>query len=81
LFGGFAGTTGLSDFPRSFIEGLPPLAFPSRPATDRSATPRAIKDGASSAGTGDHGIPRFSRLETSCMRRFFDRAGSADSSR
>ena len=32
LFGGFAGTTGPSDFPRSFISGLPPLAFPERPA-------------------------------------------------
>jgi hypothetical protein len=32
LFGGFAGTTSLSDFSRPFIEGLPPLAFPSRPA-------------------------------------------------
>ena len=31
LFGGFAGTTGLSDFSRSCIKGLPPLAFPSRP--------------------------------------------------
>ena len=32
LFGGFAGTTGPSDFPRSFISGVPPLAFPERPA-------------------------------------------------
>ena len=32
LFAGFAGTTPPSDFPRSFISGLPPLAFPERPA-------------------------------------------------
>jgi hypothetical protein len=42
LFGGFAGTTGLSDFSWSFIEGLPPLAFPSRPAQRWYATPRTI---------------------------------------
>jgi hypothetical protein len=38
---------------------------PSRPATRRYATPRTIQDGASSTGTGDHGISRFSRLEPS----------------
>src|SRR6185312_7368692 len=31
LFSGFAGTTGLSDFPRSFISGLPPQRSPSGP--------------------------------------------------
>jgi len=63
LFGSFAGSTGLSDFPWSSIKGLPPLAFPSRPAKHRSATPRTIPDGASSTLTGNHWISRFSRME------------------
>ncbi len=31
LFGGFAGTTGRSDFPPPCIPGVPPTAFPGRP--------------------------------------------------
>ena len=67
LFGGFAGTTGLSDFPRSCISGL-------RPWPSRAARP-AI------SATGERGISRFPRMEIPCMLRFFDRAGSAGDSR
>src|SRR5260370_10040116 len=35
LFGGFAGTTRLSDFPRSFISGVPPWRSLSGPPGDR----------------------------------------------
>ena len=31
--------------------------------------------------TGDHRASRFSRMETPCMHRFFDRAGSTNGSR
>ena len=37
LFGGFAGTTGPSDFPRSFIPGLPPQRSLSGPTGDHPA--------------------------------------------
>ena len=37
LFGGFAGTTGPSDFPRSFIPGLPPQRSLSVPTGDHPA--------------------------------------------
>ena len=67
LFGGFAGTTGLSDFPRSFISGLRPQPSLSGPLGDQPA--------------GERGISRFSRMEIPCMHRFFDRAGSAGNSR
>src|SRR6476620_6891833 len=35
LFGGFAGTTGLSDFPRSYISGVPPKRSLSGPPGDQ----------------------------------------------
>ena len=49
LFGGFAGTTGLSDFPYPFISGVPPQrSLSSRPAITQA---------------GGHGTSRFSRME------------------
>ena len=66
LFGGFAGTTGPSDFPRSFISGLPPWRSLSGPPGDHP--------------TGERGISRFSRLEVPCMPWFFDRAGPTSDS-
>ena len=62
LFGSFAGTTGLSDFPCPFILGLRPQPCPSGPSAINPA--------------GGRGISRFSRMETPYMHRFFDRAGS-----
>ena len=50
LFGGFAGSTGPSDFSRSCITGLRPQPSP-RPTERRSATPRTIR-------TGHHPHPR-----------------------
>ena len=47
LFGGFAGTTGPSDFPRPCIEGLRPKPFPHDPP----------------ARTSSRGTSRFSRME------------------
>jgi hypothetical protein len=67
LFGGFAGTTGLSDFPRPCVSGVRPWPSPSGPHP--------------CGWEGGHGISRFSRMEIPHMHRFFDRAGSADSSR
>ena len=67
LFGGFVGTTRRSDFPRSYISGVRPRPSLSGP------TPIS--------GLGNRGISRFSRIETPCMQRFSDRAGSADGSR
>ena len=52
LFGSFAGSTGLSDFPWSCIKGLPPQRSPHGPTSARSATPRTIQDGASSTTSG-----------------------------
>ncbi len=52
LFGGFAGNTGLSDFPWSSTKGLPPQRSPHGPTSHRSATPRTIQDGASSTTSG-----------------------------
>src|SRR5450759_5735201 len=68
LFASFAGTTRLSDFPRSFISGLRPWPSPSGPSHHHNQT-------------GNRGTSRFSRLETQRMHRLSDRAGSADSSR
>ena len=81
LFGGFDGTTGPSDFPRSCIEGLPPQRSPRDPNRRRSTTPRTIQDGASPTPAGDRGISLFSRMETPCVPGFTDRAGSLDGSR
>ena len=64
LFGSFVGTTGPSDFPRPFIEGLPPKRSPHDPPC-RSTTPRTIQDGASVDTAGDRGTSRFSRMEIS----------------
>jgi hypothetical protein len=67
LFGGFAGNTGLSDFPRSFISGVQPWPSLSGPPVISPA--------------GEYGTSRFSRMETPRMLGFFDRAGSAGSLR
>ena len=59
LFGSFAGSTGLSDFSRSFIEGLPPWRSPRVP-------PQSICHPANHPtrhlrlDTGDHEISRLS---------------------
>ena len=63
LFRGFAGTTGLSDFPEPCIIGL-------RPPGLSDAARRATL-------AGDPGISRFSRMEFPCMLRFFDSAEPA----
>jgi hypothetical protein len=81
LFGGFAGTTRPSDFPRSCIRGLPPRRSPCGPRPDRHATPGTTKGGASTTGTGNHGTSPFSRMEFPRMPGFFDRAGSGRRSR
>jgi hypothetical protein len=65
LFGGFAGTTGLSDFPP--ISGLRPQPSPSGPPLIRERA--------------DGGISRFSRTKVRCMLRFFDSAEPTDGSR
>ena len=80
LFGGLAGTTGLSDFLRSCIEGVPPQRSPRGPRP-RSTTPRTIPDGASVKTVGDRRISRFSRMEIPYVPGFFDRAGSTGDSR
>jgi hypothetical protein len=67
LFGGFAGTTGLSDFPRSFISGLRPWPSLSGPSRDQRR-----------ASVGSPGS-RAWRLRACTW--FSDRAGSAGSSR
>jgi hypothetical protein len=81
VFASFAGTTRLSDSRRPFIEGLRPLAFPSRPAHTPTCHPAIHLDGASSALTGDRRASRFSRMEIPRMHRFSDRAGSVGHSR
>ena len=81
MFGGFDGTTGPSDFPRSCIEGLPPQRSPRDPTERRYATPRTIQDGGSPTPAGDRGISLFSRMETPCVPGFTDRAGSLGGSR
>ncbi len=68
LFDGFAGSTGLSDFPSLCISGLRPLPSLSGPS------PR-------SQAAGKVGISRFSRMKIPCMQRFFDPAGSPGGSR
>ena len=68
LFGGFAGTTGLYDFPSSFISGLRPWPSLSGPSGNHPGRARA-------------GSPGSRAWEIPCMRRFSDRAGSADGSR
>src|SRR5207244_8723882 len=45
LFGGFAGTTGLYDFPSSFISGLRPWPSLSGPSGDHSGRARAGSPG------------------------------------
>ena len=55
------------------------VSLTDRPAVH--ATPRPIKDGASTTGAANHGISPFSRMELPRMPRFTDRAGSDDNSR
>ncbi len=55
-----AHTTGLSDSPRSFIDGLRPPAFPSR------SGPSSLPE--------NRGISQFLRKECPCMQRVYDRA-------
>ena len=67
LFGDFAGTMGLSDFPTLLITGVRPWAFPVRPTS-----PSVV---------GDVGISRFSRKKVAHVLRVFDRAGPLEGSR
>jgi hypothetical protein len=67
LFGELAGTTGLSDFPRSCISGVPPRRSLSGPPADQR--------------TGERGTSRFSRTEVPYVHRFSDRAGPGGGSR
>ena len=67
LFGGFAGTMGLSDFPWSFISGV-------RPRPSRAARPVITPDGRA------RDLPVLAHGD-SVHARFSDRAGSASGSR
>ena len=62
LFGDFSGTTGLSDFPLSFVIGL-------RPRTSQCGPLAPPPE-------GDCGISRFPCEVFPCVREVFDRAGS-----
>jgi hypothetical protein len=63
LFGGFAGTTSLSDFSRSSIEGLPPKRSPRGPPSAGLPPPEPSRTGHHQQLAGDHEISRFSRME------------------
>jgi len=78
LFDDFAGTMGLSDFPRSCISDLRQLPSPSGPSTPRpvGTMPISLAD-----RTGKRGISRFSLTEVPHVPRISDRAGSAHDSR
>ena len=67
LFGGFPGTTELSDFPRSFIIGV-------RPWTSRCGLRRSLPQ-------SKRGISRFPGEMFPCMLGVSDRAGSRRASR
>src|SRR6185312_8190641 len=81
LFGGFVGSTDLSDFPRSFIEGLPP----SVPLASRRTS---ICHPANHPGRGIINRPQATARSpgsrawsSSCVPGFFDRAGTTSDSR
>ena len=81
LFGGFAGTTGLSDFPWSCIKGLPPQRSPHGPPSV-DLPPREP------SRTGHHRLPRATTgspgsraWSLSYVPGIFDRAGSTSGSR
>ena len=63
LFGGFAGTTSLSDFSRSCIEGIPPKRSPRGPPSAGLPPREPSRTGHHQHLAGDHEISRFSRME------------------
>jgi len=63
LFGGFAGTTSLSDFSRSCIKGLPPKRSPHGPTSADLPPREPSRTGHHHQLAGDHEISRFSRME------------------
>jgi len=81
LFGSFAGSTGLSDFPWSFIEGLPPQRSPHGPP-DADPLPREpVGRGICRRPRATTGSPGSRAWSLSCVPGISDHAGSNNGSR
>ena len=81
LFGGFAGTTGLSDFRCSFIEGVPPQRSPRGPPPADLPPREPSRTGHRQRTRASIGSPGSRAWRFACMHRVYDRAGSVGHSR
>ena len=81
LFGGFAGTTGLSDFPSPSIKGLPPQRSPHGPPSIDLPPREPSRTGHHQHPRATTGSPGSRAWSSSCVPGFFDRAGSTSDSR
>ena len=81
LFGGFAGSTGLSDFPCSSIKGLPPQRSPHGPPSADTPPREPSRTGHHQRPRATTGSPGSRAWSSSCVPGFSDRAGPTSDSR